>query len=176
MRLVSLTENVVTGANRLELRQEPPGHLACQIASVYWLPAGPDPMLPTSGGVLEIVANYDRTSLAVNDPLQCAVTVRNNTAYAINMAMVDLGIPPGFTVDPSAFQALQSKRQVEKFEMTGSKILLYLRELPARAPLQFSYMLTPKHPLRVESRPATVYEYYTPGNRAFSQPARLEVR
>ena len=55
--------------------------------------------------LLQINLQYDRTTLAVNDQLKCAVTVKNNTGQVINMAIVDLGIPPGFDVDTARLRS-----------------------------------------------------------------------
>ena len=60
---------------------------------------------------LQINLQYDRATLAVNDQLKCTVTVKNNTGQTINMAIVDLGIPPGFDVDTAAFETMQENGQ-----------------------------------------------------------------
>ena len=73
----------------------------------------------------------------MNDQLKCGATVRNNTGQVINMAIVDLGIPPGFDVDATAFEALQEKGQIAKFEATGNQVILYLREISNLQPFQF---------------------------------------
>jgi hypothetical protein len=51
------------------------------------IPAPPDP--------LEMDLQYDRATLAVNDQLNCPVTVKNNTGQVVNMAIVDLGDSAG---------------------------------------------------------------------------------
>jgi hypothetical protein len=92
----------------------------------------------------------------------------------INMAIVDLGIPPGFDVDTSAFEALQQQGRIAKFEVTGNQAILYLREISNLDPCQFGYSLRPKYPLRVQTLPSAVYEYYQPNNRAQSKPVTLQ--
>jgi uncharacterized protein YfaS (alpha-2-macroglobulin family) len=124
---------------------------------------------------LQIAQQYDRTTLTVNDQLKCTVAVRNNTGAKINMAIVDLGIPPGFDVDTSAFEAMQRNDQIAKFDATGNQVILYLRELSESSPFKFSYSLRAKYPLRVQSPPSAVYEYYEPTNRALSQAVNLQV-
>jgi uncharacterized protein YfaS (alpha-2-macroglobulin family) len=178
VRMASLTKHLRAGENRLELRQEPPGELPFQVAGAFWRPASNPPVSPAeskSAEPLRISLQYDRTSLAVDDELKCAVTVQNNTPQSVPMAMVDLGIPPGFEVDASAFESLRAQGRLEKFELTGNQVVLYLRELPAGAPLQFSYTMRAKYPLRVETPRSAVYEYYNPKNRAESASARLQV-
>jgi uncharacterized protein YfaS (alpha-2-macroglobulin family) len=100
--------------------------------------------------------------------------VKNNTPAIVNMAIVDLGIPPGFGIDATAFEAMQLKGQIAKFEVTGAQVILYLRELSNLTPLSFEYSLRAKYPLRVQTPTSTVYEYYSPQNRAQSKPAILQ--
>ena len=134
----------------------------------------PTPSGPASSEPLQIDLRYDRTTLSVNDQLKCSVTVRNNTGQVINKAIVELGIPPGFDVDATAFEALQEKGQIAKFEATGNQVILYLREISNLQPFQFAYSLRAKYPLRVQTPPNAVYEYYQPKNRAQTKPALLQ--
>ena len=177
MKQIDLTKHLQAGDNRLELRQSPTGELPVQLSGVYWRPANPNVAVtpPHQPEPLQIELQYDRATLAVNDLLKCTVTVKNNTGNMVNMAIVDLGIPPGFDVDTSAFESMQQNGQVAKFDVTGNQVILYLRELSESTPFQFSYSLRAKYPLRVQTPPSTVYEYYQPQNRAQSKPVELQV-
>jgi type II secretory pathway pseudopilin PulG len=170
MKQIDLTKSLRPGENRIQFRQTPAGELPFQLTGAYWLPATPKPAAEfTVAAPLEIGLQYDRTTLSVNDKLSCAVTVKNNTTQLINMAIVDLGIPPGFDVDSSAFEDMRQNGQIAKFEMTGNQIILYLRELSNVTPFRFNYSLQAKYPLRVQTPPSSVYEYYQPKNRAESE-------
>jgi uncharacterized protein YfaS (alpha-2-macroglobulin family) len=177
MKQIDLTAHVHAGDNRLELRQSPAGELPVQITGAYWLTARSSvaPTAPRQTDLLQINLQYDRATLTVNDRLQCAVTVKNHTGRGINMAIVDLGIPPGFDVDAAAFEAMQEQGRIAKFEVTGNQVILYLRELSETTPFQFEYALRAKYPLRVQTPPSTVYEYYQPQNQAQSRPDILQV-
>ena len=179
MKEVELTDRLVAGENRLELRSVPAGELPFQVAGVYWRPAVSDPLQPANTPLvvadpLQIQLDYDRTTLPVNEQLGCDVTVKNRSGRLINMAMVDLGIPPGFVVDPAAFEVLQNEGQIAKFELTGNQAILYLRELSNLNPFRFKYSLRARYPLRVQTLPSAVYEYYQPNNRALSKPVVLQ--
>jgi uncharacterized protein YfaS (alpha-2-macroglobulin family) len=178
MKQIELTRYLHAGENHIELRQAPAGELPFQLTGAYWLAApsapGPSASSPTPSEALQITVQYDRTSLPVNDQLKCGVTVKNNTGQLINMAIVDLGIPPGFDVDATGFETLQQEDRIAKFELTGNQVILYLREIPKLNPFQFSYSLRAKYPLRVQTPPSAVYEYYQPKNRAQSEPVTLQ--
>jgi uncharacterized protein YfaS (alpha-2-macroglobulin family) len=175
MKQVNLAKLLRTGDNQIQFRQTPVGELPFQLTGTYWLPS---PAKPQSKGSevepLEIDVQYDRATLPVNDQLRCNVNVKNNTRQVINMAIVDLGIPPGFDVDSTAFEALQKGTQIAKFEATGSQVILYLRELSDTTPFQFNYSLRAKYPLRINTPPSSVYEYYQPQNRAESKSVILQ--
>ncbi len=178
MKQIDLTQYLRAGENRIQFRQNPAGELPVQRAGLYWPAAAApaeSPSRPGNSELLQIDLHYDRTTLAVSDQLKCSVIVSNNTGGLINMAMVDLGIPPGFDVDPTAFETLKQDGRIARFEVTGNQVLLYLRELSNSAPLQFDYRLRAKYPLRVRTPPSAVYEYYQPRNRAESKPVVLQV-
>jgi len=174
MKQVDLSQFLTAGANQIQLQQSPAGELPVQLSGVYWLPSPKRAVPPAQTEPLEINLQYDRTTLAANDQLNCTVTVKNHTEQLINMAMVDLGIPPGFAVDTTAFENLRASDQIAKFEVTGSQVILYLRELSPATPFQFNYLLRAQYPLRVQTPPSTVYEYYQPQNRASAKPATLQ--
>ncbi|HTQ95550.1 MAG TPA: hypothetical protein VMH89_02020, partial [Candidatus Acidoferrum sp.] len=173
---IDLTKHLHAGENRLELHQTPAGELPVQIAGAYWLPtrSSATNTAPPQSDLLQIDLQYDRATLPVNDLLNCSVTVRNNAAQTVNMAIVDLGIPPGFDVDTTAFEAMQQENRLEKFEVTGNQVILYLRELSNTTPLQFNYSLRAKYPVRVQTPPSAVYEYYEPQNRGEAKPVILQ--
>lgn len=110
----------------------------------------------------------------MNDQLLCTLTVKNHSSRLIHMAIVDPGIPPGFDVDPAAFAAMQQNGQIAKFEVAGNQVILYLQELSNVTPLQFNFSLRAKYPLRVQTPPSAVFEYYQPQNRAQAKSAVLQ--
>jgi len=76
MKQMDLSKYLKAGANQIQLRQSPAGELPILLSGVYWLPA----LKPAPGAAhpdpLEISLQYDRTTLAVNDQLNCTVTVK----------------------------------------------------------------------------------------------------
>ncbi len=175
MKQVDLTKFLRLGENKISFHQEPAGELPFQFAGSYWKPSVPTiSAAKTNADPLQIDVQYDRTALSINDQLKCSVTVKNNTSQRINMAIVDLGIPPGFEVDETSFERMREKDQIAKFELTGAQVILYLRDLSESSPFKFDYSLRAKYPLRVQTPPSAVYEYYQPKNRAEAKRVTLE--
>ena len=175
MQLVDLTRFLRPGQNRIRIHQEPPGELPFQLAASYWTPAEPVvSAAPAHPAPLQIDVQYDRATVPVNGSVRCAVSVRNNSGHPVNMPIIDLGIPPGFEVDASAFDVMREQEQIAKIEATSTHIVLYRRELSKTAPFEFVYRLRAKYPSRVQAPPSAVYEYYQPENRAESKAVMLQ--
>jgi hypothetical protein len=64
----------------------------------FYLPWDQVPMIEGMDELITIDVGYDRTRLSVNDEVTVNVGVRLNREGVIKMALVDLGVPPGFTV------------------------------------------------------------------------------
>jgi hypothetical protein len=91
------------------------------------------------------------------------------------MVMLDLGIAPGFTVDPGDFAEMVDKGSIKKFSLTPRQVILYLGDVKPGDTLTFEYTLRPKYALRARTAPSTAYEYNTPANRAEARPVELVV-
>jgi hypothetical protein len=174
MRLIDLKKHVHKGANNVTLRFEGDGSMLYQIVGRYYLPwftqrdGRQEPM--------SIQVNYDKTRLEKDDLVTCSVSIRNNRQATANMVMVDLGVPPGFTVQPDGLQALVENKTFEKYTLTGRQIIIYLRKIDANAELNFSYQLKAKFPIKAKTPTSRVYEYYDPSVEDFAEPVLLEIR
>ena len=68
----------------------------------------------------------DRTELQVNEPGQALATVELLRPGMAGTVLVDLGIPPGFTPITADLDALLKAGRIERYELTGRQIILYL--------------------------------------------------
>ncbi|OGV37127.1 MAG: hypothetical protein A2X48_04770 [Lentisphaerae bacterium GWF2_49_21] len=176
MRLLDLGKYLRQGANQVELQQEPEGDLAYQIAGSYWMPDDLKQSPSAMKQEMSINVDFDRRDLAVNDTLEAKVSVCNNTDKQIMMVIVDLGIPAGFSVEKDSFEKLLELGMIAKYEITGSQIIIYFRELQPQSPLRFSYFLKAKYPLKVKAPSAKIYEYYNQANHANSESTTITVK
>ena len=92
------------------------------------------------------------------------------------MTIIDLGIPPGFKVDPSSFKQLVASRVLAKYELAASRSVLYVRRLVRKEPLRFTYELTALYPIRAQIPSSSVYEYYHPENRDTAVSGQITVK
>ena len=176
--------------NTVAIRVEGQGNLMYQVSGGYYLPWQALPLYPELASPQELVTidvRYDRSELAVDDTVRVDVTVKlNQPGGRAESALIDLGLPPGFTLQTEDLQALVTRfndtpadypnPRIERFELTGRQILIYVTNLSAEYPLQFSYRLKARFPLVAQAPSSSVYDYYNPGVSGEAQPQILTVR
>jgi len=124
---------------------------------------------------LEVSVDYDRTKLSTADLLRAKATLKNSGKEYASMVMVDLGIPPGFTVDAGDFAEMVAAKKVNKFSVTSRQVTLYLSDVKPGESQSFEYTLKPKYPIKAQTPSTVVYEYYTPKNRGTAKPVEITV-
>ncbi|MGC9393673.1 MAG: MG2 domain-containing protein [Anaerolineae bacterium] len=174
--------------NNVEITMAGEGNLMYQVAGSYYLPWDKLPMYPEllgeGGDLVTIDVSYDRAELAVNDTVGVDVVVTLNEGVA-DSAIVDLGLPPGFTVETEDLARLVARYQdtpedyayarIERYELTGRQIILYVSDLTAGQPLEFSYRLRAQFPLKAQTPASTAYDYYNPTTVGEQSPTTLTV-
>jgi uncharacterized protein YfaS (alpha-2-macroglobulin family) len=160
------------GPNVIDISVEGQGSCYYQISTRYFMPWGRDAL-----GVkpLAIDVAYDRTSLKTDEMITSAITVKNNTKAAMKMVMIDLGIPPGFTVMAPDLDEHVGKKFV-KYTLTPRQIIIYTETIKPAEVIKFKYRLKAKYPLRAKTPDSKAYQYYNPEVQDVSRPVTLEVK
>jgi hypothetical protein len=174
MRLIDLKQHVRKGSNNVAISFEGEGSVLYQIVGRYYMPWGSE--RPQWREPMSIDVEYDKTQLEKDDLVSVSVRVKNNRPATANMVMVDLGVPPGFAVQPEGLQALVENKTIEKYTLTGRQIIIYVRKIDANAELSFTYQLKAKFPVKAKTPTSRVYEYYDPSVEDFAEPVLLEIR
>lgn len=178
---LSLT-TVGNGLGTLVLRAEGSGEVLVQVTASYYLPWDVVPPSTPEEQPLELVVSYDRTALQVEDTVQVQVSVRLKEGL-VNAALLDLGLPPGFSLvaedlqqriaDDAALPA--GATRITRYELTGRQVLVYVQDLQAGETLRFSYRLRARFPLRATIPASRAYDYYNPNSGVEQPPAEIEV-
>ena len=174
MQLLDFKDATLAGINTVRIDVKGKTNVMYQIVGRYFLPWSAVREKPEAKPV-EIDLQYDRTTLKKDDTLTANVRVRYNAPTSTYMVVVDLGIPPGFKVDPGDFAELLGQKKIEKYSLTGRQITLYLGTLVPKQEVSFSYTLTAKYPIKAKTPQSVVYEYYTPQNRDLAEPVTITV-
>jgi len=169
-------DDVSPGANRIAFQVDGKGSLAYQVSTSYYLPWQYVPPTPEQEKLVDIQVRYDRTTLAVNDEVRVTADVRLTKAGTARMTIVDLGIPPGFTVLTEDLDTVVRAKTIARYELTARQIIIYLEEFDSKKPITFTYRLKAKFPLRAQTPSSTTYDYYNPGVTATQAPTMLTVK
>jgi hypothetical protein len=149
-----------------------------QVSTDYYLPwPGPTstPTTPSAPQGVRIDVSYDRTELSVNDIVQVTAEIEVLSEGVAGTLLVDLGIPPGFTPLTADLDGLVSDGLVERYELTGRQIIFYLTNVSSGEIRELPYRLQARFPIRAQAPASTVYDYYTPEQRATEAPQRIVV-
>ena len=81
----------------------------------------------------------------------------NGEGFA-NFVVIDLGIPPGFSVLSEDLTKLKNQQVIEKYEITGRQIIIYVRNLDKQG-ISFTYRLKPKYPIKAKTPKSLVISH-----------------
>jgi hypothetical protein len=169
-----------SGVNRVQIEAEGASsdeglNLMYQVAARYYLPWDQVEPTPEVAEVMTIDVDYDRTQLSVNDEVTVKVNVRLNQEGVVKMALIDLGIPPGFSVLTEDLSRLVGQGVIARYELTGRQIIIYLEDFSSASPLNLSYRLRARFPMRAQTPPSSAYDYYNPSDLAIQPPLEVTV-
>jgi hypothetical protein len=164
-----------SGQNQVQIDLVGGGNLMYQVTTHHYLPWDQVPATPTEEELITIDVDYDRTDLAVNDEVTVGVGVRLNQPGMVKMALIDLGVPPGFTVLTEDLNRLVEKGLIARYELTGRQLIIYLEDFASGAPLSFNYRLRARFPMRAQVPPSAAYDYYNPDRLAMRVPLVVTV-
>jgi 5-hydroxyisourate hydrolase-like protein (transthyretin family) len=173
MRQFDLKDHLKAGRNEVEIEVKGETALTYQVVARHFEPWGKRP--EAEKPVLEINVAYDREKLSTKDLLKAKATLRYHGREQTAMVIVDLPVPPGFSVDRGDFAEMVASKKIDRFSVTARQVTLYLGAVKPGAEQVFEYALRPRYPIKAKTAAAVAYEYYTPANRAAARPAAIEV-
>lgn len=91
------------------------------------------------------------------------------------MPLIDLGIPPGFTIVPDQLEAAVDAKTISKYTLAARQIIVYLEKLDPNATVTLKYALKAKYPIHARTPQSSAYPYYNPEKVALSVPQIIVV-
>lgn len=161
------------GENTVEISLKGKGSCYYQVVGRYYRPWN---LEPKPKDLLSIKVNYDRTQLKQDDTIGSTVTVINNTDAVMQMVMVDIGLPPGFSAQTEDLDGWVKQGLVKKYTLTGRQIMVYLEKLDGKQVLKLSYHLKARFPIKAKTPQSRAYQYYNPDVESLAAPATLIVK
>ena len=144
-----------------------------QIIANYYRPWPMDSHSPDNP--ITLTVDYRQRRISVDQELTAEVTMCYNGQHPTFMLIVELGIPPGFSLAPPAFADLLEQRKIENYSIGPDKVVLYLGEVQPQSVFRCRYRLRARYPLNVKTPKSLAYEYYAPDIRRESTPVELTV-
>ncbi len=173
LRQIDFADITEEGENKVTLRADGDMGLSYQVAGIHYIP---HEMLKKGGdGIMDLSVGYDRTELKQNDLLTASVKAEYKGRGATDMVILDLGVPPGFELMHDALGKLKARRVIEKYSVTGRQLTVYVARMEAGNPLEFSYKLRAKFPVRAKAPKSSFYQYYNPEIKVETEPVDIEV-
>ncbi len=176
MRQVNLAEFLHDGqANTVTLSYDGDGSLLYQIAGRYYEPWA-DAAPPKAGfEPLALKVEYDKTTLAQDDTATVTVTIHNQTTSIAEMPLIDVGVPPGFTVNPEKLEDAVAKQTISKYTVAARQVILYMEKLGPGETVVLTYQIRAKYPIKARTPLSKVYPYYNPERVTVSAPQDIVV-
>jgi uncharacterized protein YfaS (alpha-2-macroglobulin family) len=166
---------VETGTTAESSERAGGGNLMYQVATSYYLPWNRVPPSAKAEEAISIDLQYDRTTMAVNDEVTVYVDVQLNREGIVRNALIDLGVPPGFSVLSEGLSKLVQEERIARYELAGRQIIIYLENFSSEMPLAFSYRLRARFPMRAQTPPSSAYDYYNPEELSVRAPIEIAV-
>ncbi len=176
MRQVDLGEQVREGTNAVTLHYQGDGSLLYQIVGRYYLPWDAVTKLPTAQAPMSIAVQYDKTLLAQDDTATVTVTIKNLTRATVEMPLIDVGVPPGFTVQPNKLEDAVEAKKISRYTIAARQIIIYLDKLAPGQSVALTYQLKAKYPIKARTPDSKAYPYYNPERTAISAPQQITVK
>ncbi|MHC9544092.1 MAG: alpha-2-macroglobulin family protein [Vulcanimicrobiota bacterium] len=170
LKIVDLKKYAAPGENLITLKPEGKISGMYQIVGNYYMPWGKG---EKKSEPFTVKLSYDRRELKVSDTMNAVCSLKNNQREMAPMVMVQLGIPPGFSLCDDDFEKLVSGKLIDRFEMTGHQVILYVGNLNPGQARSFSFRLTSLYPIRAKSPATRAYEYYNQEKESFAVPVEI---
>jgi len=176
MRQVDLIDLVKEGENDISLTYQGDGSMLYQIVGRYYLPWEVVEKMPEGQAPMSIDVKYDKTTLAQNDTATVTVTIKNLTRAIVEMPLIDVGLPPGFTLVPDGLEVAVENKTISKYTPAARQIIIYMEKLDPGKTVTLTYALKAKYPIKARTPDSKAYAYYNPEQAARSAPQRIVVQ
>jgi hypothetical protein len=168
-------DDIGAGEHALAIQVEGERTIQYQVVTDYYAPWSGVAAQPQAE-TMRIDVRYDRTELVVNDTVNVTAKIEVLTEGVRGMLLADLGVPPGFSPIRGDLDALIAAGLIDRYEVSGRQIILYLTGVSGGEVVTVNYRLLARFPIRAQTPGSQAYDYYTPDERGASTPQRILVK
>jgi hypothetical protein len=169
--VVDFKDFIDFGNRELKIKHQLSGDVFCQLLSSYYI-RWDEPSASKTRSPINLSLNFNTRRLNKGEVITVDATASYKGKGVVRFAIIDIGIPPGFEVNPADFTLLRARGVIERFEIERGRIILYLNDLDQRG---FRFGLKALSEGRVKMPVATIYDYYNPQVIHAAQPVEFTV-
>lgn len=159
-----LEKYIAEGKQKVQVR-----FTGCKNALPYAMNVSYSTTLPESSKqcVVSLKTKLNAKSVNVGETLRLSATLKNTTNEGQPMTMAIIGIPAGFSAQPWQLKELQEKGVVDFYEVIGSNIACYYRDLAPGEEKMINLDLKAELPGEYDAPASSAYLYYTNEHKAW---------
>ncbi|MBL8728137.1 MAG: hypothetical protein JNM25_06885 [Planctomycetes bacterium] len=124
---------------------------------------------------LSLQTGLRATTVREGDTVGLDVTLTNRTDEQLPMTMAIVGLPAGLELPTRVLEDLQRAERFAFWELRGRELALYWRDVAPRATTKLTLDLVARIPGRSTGPASRTYLYYTPQQKRWTAPLRVEV-
>jgi uncharacterized protein YfaS (alpha-2-macroglobulin family) len=134
--------------------------------------------LPNSdpGCVVDLKTSLASKTAVVGETVRLSSVVTNKKNEGIPTAMVIIGVPAGFTVQPWQLKELQEKKTFDYYEIKGNNIAIYYRCMAPNAVKEINLDLKAEMPGEYDAPASSAYLYYTNELKTWSGVDKITIK
>ena len=166
-----LAASLQSGANRVELEIEGEDKLPWSLDFEY-ASARPadDPQAP-----LRLSTRLASSSVEEGESVNLEIALENTSEEGLPMSLAIIGIPAGLAAPTEVLDDLKEAEAFDLWEIRGSELVLYWRDLAPRAREVVRIDLIARIPGTTTGPASRAYLYYSPDGRRWSEGLTIEV-
>lgn len=159
-----LEKYIAEGKQKVQVR-----FTGCKNALPYAMNVSYSTTLPESSKqcVVSLKTKLNAKSVKVGESLRLSATLKNTTNEGQPMTMAIIGIPAGFSAQPWQLKELQEKGTIDFYEVIGSNIACYYRDLAPGEEKVINLDLKAELPGEYDAPASSAYLYYTNEHKAW---------
>jgi uncharacterized protein YfaS (alpha-2-macroglobulin family) len=124
---------------------------------------------------LSMNVSYSKLAAAIDDRVECRVTISRKTFQGFGMLIAEVGLPPGAEVDRGVLQDLVDgwKYGVDAYEVAPDHVTFYV--WPRAAGVDFKFAFRPRYAMKARAAQSVLYDFYNPDDRLTIRPEQFVV-
>jgi len=124
---------------------------------------------------LNLRLELSKTDVSVGAEIPVTAVLQERGEGAAN-CMIEVGLAPGLSPNPSSLRPLLDSGKVRETETTDGRLILYLGDLQRGQSIKLDFTVVAALPGTFTMPPSRAYEYYRPENLSVIPGAKIHVR